>query len=69
MLARRQSGQRQPCIGIAEGMDRRVPPVGMFGLTRPAQRDEARAAWTIARRLGSGQRAINFHAAAIGART
>ena len=69
MLARCQPRQRQPRIGIAEGMNRRVPPVGMLGPTRPAQRNEPRTARTIAWRLGSGQRAINFHAAAIGART
>src|SRR3546814_11117314 len=67
MLSRRQPRERQPGIGIAEGVHGRIPPVGMLGLAFASQRDKAREARTIARRLGSGHWTVNFHTPAIGA--
>ena len=67
MLARSQASECQPRVGVAERINRRIPPIGMLGLTFPPKRNQPLASLAIARRLGSGQRAVNLHASAIGA--
>ena len=66
MLPRGKSCNGKPAIRVAEGVDRRIPPVGLLEAESLAQGGEPWAARAIAWWLGVRKRAGNLHAAAIG---